>query len=161
MNRKILLRLLTVTTVALLYAWVSPARGGEEDVLKPRVSADRLASVRLMSNPVPADVKSIAAGKDIYNGKGLCVSCHGESGKGDGPGGAAFDPGPRNFTDTAWQAARTDGELFTVITEGTQYGMIAFGNGLTAKEKWEVINYVRTFGGGAVAQNTHAKSSAK
>ncbi len=161
MKRSDLLKLLTVTTLAFLYIGVRPAHGGGEDPLVPRVPEEKLASAKLMKNPVVADAKSIAAGREIYYGKGLCVNCHGESGKGDGPGGASFDPGPRNFTNTAWQAVRTDGELFTAITDGTQYGMIAFGDNLTAKEKWEVINFIRTFGAGAVAKNTSAKSEQK
>jgi len=152
MRKGDLLKLLTVTTIAVLYAW--PAQGGE-DFLKPRVSEEKLASVKLMRNPVSADDKSMAAGREIYYGKGLCVSCHGESGRGDGPGGASFDPGPRDFTNTAWQSIRTDGEIFTAITEGTQYGMIAFGDNLSEQERWEVVNYLRTFGARGVAKNTH------
>ncbi len=160
MRRRNLLKLLTVTTVALLYTGAAPAHGGV-DFLKPRVAEERLASVKLLKNPVSTDGRSIAAGKEIYYGKGLCVSCHGESGKGDGPGGASFDPGPRDFTNASWQSVRTDGEIFTAITEGTQYGMIAFGDNLTEKEKWEVINYLRTFGAGGVAKNTRSENSVK
>ncbi len=158
MKKGDLLKLLTVTTLTLLYAW--PARGGE-DFLKPRVSEEKLASVKLMQNPLSADGKSVAAGREIYYGKGLCASCHGESGKGDGPGGASFDPGPRDFTNASWQSIRTDGEIFTAITEGTQYGMIAYGDNLTDNESWQVVNYLRTFGARGVAKNTHAEVSVK
>ncbi|MFZ5889477.1 MAG: c-type cytochrome [Myxococcota bacterium] len=50
--------------------------------------------------------------------KARCVVCHGEQGKGDGPGAAALDPKPRNFTDATWQAAATDEQIRNVIVLG-------------------------------------------
>ena len=47
--------------------------------------------------------------------KTLCVTCHGESGKGDGPAGKNLDPKPRDWTDASWQASVTDETLFKVI----------------------------------------------
>lgn len=47
-----------------------------------------------------------------------CVVCHGENGGGDGPGGAALDPKPRNFTDAAWQGGVKDDEIKKAILEG-------------------------------------------
>ena len=48
----------------------------------------------------------------------LCVTCHGEQGKGDGPGSAALDPKPRNFSDAAWQKSVTDAHIRNAITMG-------------------------------------------
>lgn len=48
----------------------------------------------------------------------LCVTCHGASGKGDGPAGKALKPAPANFTDPAFQKGRTDEQLAKVILEG-------------------------------------------
>lgn len=47
-----------------------------------------------------------------------CVTCHGDSGKGDGAGAAALNPKPRSFADAAWQKATTDDKLRKVIVEG-------------------------------------------
>lgn len=154
MEKKTLIRAVIGIAVTVFFVNILPvlADDVEDAVLKPRVSQERLASVRSMKNPVAADSQSIARGKEIFYGKGLCYNCHGDKGKGDGPGGASFDPGPRNFTDTAWQKARTDGEIFTAITEGTQYGMIPFGDNLTEKERWDLVNFLRTFGGVAVVK---------
>ena len=49
---------------------------------------------------------------------GRCVACHGESGRGDGPAGAAFKPPPRNFTDKAWQTSVSDAHIEKVILNG-------------------------------------------
>lgn len=47
-----------------------------------------------------------------------CVSCHGDSGKGDGPAASALNPKPRDYTDPNWQAQVTDEELAKIIVEG-------------------------------------------
>lgn len=47
-----------------------------------------------------------------------CSVCHGEKGKGDGPGSAALDPKPRDYTNGAWQKSVTDDQLRAVITMG-------------------------------------------
>ncbi|MCB9871512.1 MAG: cytochrome c [Planctomycetes bacterium] len=50
--------------------------------------------------------------------KTLCFACHGEFGRGDGPGAAALDPKPRNFADPKWQASVTDEHIKSVILRG-------------------------------------------
>lgn len=48
----------------------------------------------------------------------LCATCHGQSGKGDGPAAATLEPKPRNYTDKAWQASVTDAQIKKIIVEG-------------------------------------------
>lgn len=48
----------------------------------------------------------------------LCVTCHGNSGHGDGPGAAAIEPKPRSFADPAWQASVTDEHITKTIVYG-------------------------------------------
>jgi mono/diheme cytochrome c family protein len=48
----------------------------------------------------------------------VCVTCHGASGKGDGPAAQALDPKPRNYTDPAWQKSVTDDDLKKIILKG-------------------------------------------
>jgi mono/diheme cytochrome c family protein len=50
--------------------------------------------------------------------KTRCAPCHGESGKGDGPGAAALNPKPRNYTDVAWQGKVTDEDIKKTILYG-------------------------------------------
>jgi cytochrome c553 len=47
-----------------------------------------------------------------------CAPCHGTSGKGDGPGAAALNPKPRNYTDSAWQASVKDEDIKKTILYG-------------------------------------------
>jgi mono/diheme cytochrome c family protein len=48
----------------------------------------------------------------------VCATCHGMDGSGDGPGAAALNPKPRNYTDPAWQASVSDAQLKETILKG-------------------------------------------
>ena len=50
--------------------------------------------------------------------KTRCAVCHGESGKGDGPGAAALNPKPRDYTDATWQGSVTDEQIHKTILFG-------------------------------------------
>ncbi len=54
--------------------------------------------------------------KQIFSTR--CAVCHGTDGRGDGPGGSALKPPPRNYHDTAWQDSVTDKEIETAIVYG-------------------------------------------
>ncbi len=48
-----------------------------------------------------------------------CFTCHGVSGRGDGPAAARLEPKPRNLTDDAYMARRTDQDLYQAISGGS------------------------------------------
>jgi len=144
--------LLFTACVAAAFNVVSfPAFGADEAVLKPRVPIDQIEEARTWTNPFPATEETLEKGKRLYHGKAFCTTCHGKDGKGLG---ADIEPGtlkgplPRNFTDKDWQAARTDGELFWILKNGSQgTAMASFVPlVLTEEEAWQVLRYVRSFG---------------
>lgn len=55
-------------------------------------------------------------GRTIY--KANCVACHGESGKGDGPGAGVLKPPPRDHTDRAYMSTLSDQEIGDIIRMG-------------------------------------------
>ena len=84
-------------------------------------------------------------GKALFEGKGLCVKCHGVEGRGNGRLAEFLDPSPRNFTNVDWQRNRTDGELLWIIKNGSEgTGMASMAPAV--EEAWHVILYIRTFG---------------
>ena len=48
----------------------------------------------------------------------LCVTCHGSTGHGDGPGAGALQPKPRSFAEVAWQDSVTDEHIKKTIVFG-------------------------------------------
>ena len=72
------------------------------------------------------------------------MTCHGQSGKGDGPGGAALEKKPADLAAHI-KAGETDGELFWKISEGRS-PMISWKS-LSEIQRWELVNYIKTFAG--------------
>jgi len=79
-------------------------------------------------------------GAQIYSEK--CTVCHGPNGKGDGPGGAALNPKPRDHTDGKYMNARTNEQLLEVIHNG-KGNMPAWKGVLTEDQMKAVLKHVR------------------
>jgi high-affinity iron transporter len=58
----------------------------------------------------------LARGREIYQAN--CVACHGETGKGDGPGAGVLKPPPRDHTDRAYMSTLSDRAIADVIKMG-------------------------------------------
>jgi mono/diheme cytochrome c family protein len=128
----------------------SPTLGAavEADVLRPRVPTREQKSLKLITNPFSATPEIIAKGKALYETKGTCDVCHGLYGKGLGLDiNRASIKGslPRDFTDKAWQRARSDGEILWVLKNGSPgTGMPSFvPQVLTEEEAFQIIQYIR------------------
>jgi caa(3)-type oxidase subunit IV len=48
----------------------------------------------------------------------VCATCHGTTGEGNGPGSAALDPKPADFTQASFWQGKADAELIKAIREG-------------------------------------------
>jgi len=59
---------------------------------------------------------SLAVGEKVFQER--CVLCHGPNGMGDGPGGAALNPKPRNFHDKAVMDTLSDAWIVHTIMNG-------------------------------------------
>jgi mono/diheme cytochrome c family protein len=132
----------------LLTLWPDPTLGSDAEVLQPRVPSHVIEEVRGWTNPLPATEENIANGKAIFLGKAFCATCHGRDGRGLGDIQGLRGKLPRNFTDQTWQAARTDGELFWILKNGSPgTDMASFVPlVLTEEEAWQVLLFVRSLG---------------
>lgn len=81
-------------------------------------AADAAATDAAPADAAPTAIISGDAekGKQLYGQ--FCATCHGASGKGDGPAGGALNPPPRDHTDAAYMGALTDAHLYKVTAEG-------------------------------------------
>lgn len=97
--------------------------------------------VAKLSIPTP---ELLAKGKDIYNT--TCASCHGETGAGNGPAGAALNPPPRNFVNPQpWKNGPKISQMYITLQEGIpNTGMASFST-IPPEDRFAVIQYVHTF----------------
>ncbi len=100
------------------------------------------AAARKLKNPVPPTADAIAAGKADY--REHCRNCHGEKGDGKGEKAPELSVAPGDFTDPRKISGRTDGELYWQITRG-RLPMPAFEDKLTDQQRWQLVDYIRTF----------------
>jgi len=96
----------------------------------------------------------VAAGKEKFTM--FCVTCHGETGKGDGPGAVGIQPSPRDFSkgDFKYDANKNgktgeDADLKGVITKGAaEFGgsplMTPWGGTLTDADIDNLIAVIRS-----------------
>ncbi len=78
-----------------------------------------------------------------------CLGCHGESGRGDGPGAGSLAIKPANHTDGARMNQLSDKHLLDIITKGgSAVGkssfMPAWGSQLKEKQVRDLISYIRS-----------------
>jgi mono/diheme cytochrome c family protein len=91
-------------------------------------------------NPVPADDVSLQRGSILFAIQ--CQLCHGELGHGDGPLANRFDRTPQNLAAPV-VSDEFDGGVYLTITQG--FGqMPSLAENLTPRERWDIVNYVRT-----------------
>jgi len=91
-------------------------------------------------NPITSDDTSLQRGQILYDVH--CALCHGLQGLGNGPLAEHFQRIP---VDLAGSAAvnEFDGSVYLVILQG--FGqMPSLSENLTIRERWDVVNYVRT-----------------
>jgi mono/diheme cytochrome c family protein len=94
-------------------------------------------------NPVPADETSLQRGGVLYSI--YCSTCHGQKGQGDGPLAEYFEERPLRPLTSANVTTQFDGQLFRTISEGFSR-MPSQSEALSPRERWDVINYIRTLG---------------
>ncbi|MBT8267410.1 MAG: c-type cytochrome [Bacteroidia bacterium] len=100
------------------------------------------ANVAKRPNPFKGDAKAPEKGKKIY--EKLCVTCHGSSGKGDGPTAATLDPKPADHTSAEFQL-QGDGAIYWKLSTGRGV-MPAFQDLLSKTERWQLTAYIRSLG---------------
>lgn len=92
-----------------------------------------------------ANAKLLARGQVLY--KQNCTSCHGESGRGDGPAQATLNPKPRNLTSPdKWTRGFRVTDIFTTLAVGVKgTGMAAF-DFIAPADRMALVHYVRSLG---------------
>jgi mono/diheme cytochrome c family protein len=93
---------------------------------------------------------NVGNGRELY--AVYCTTCHGPSGKGDGPAAVALQPPPANHTNAAYMGTLSDAHVYTVISKGAAAVgksplMVPWGPVLSDPQIRDVLAYVRQLSG--------------
>ena len=98
-------------------------------------------SAAVRTNPTAATAVSIARGSDLYTAN--CSSCHGADGRGHGPAAVRI-PGAMEDLATAVPPLRAGALAYRITNGSLLIEMPAFALTLTAADRWDLVNYLRS-----------------
>jgi len=130
---------------------IMPAKGGA-DINEGEIES--LANYVLSLSGEAMDAAKVAAGNELFHGKGTCIACHGAEGKGN------QDIGSANLTDKIWlwadvpaagSADKKIAAVKAVITSGLNKGVMPAQNGRLSADQIKLLTaYVHdVLGGGS------------
>ena len=112
----------------------------ELDSLESRFAAILGAEAKL---ELPRTALDLAEGKSIFEAS--CASCHGATGKGDGPAGKGLDPAPPPIGTAAHMTTVTPALTYRIVSVGIAgTPMPGYGATLSPEQRWNVVAYVNT-----------------
>ncbi len=101
-------------------------------------------------NPLAADAAALAAGRDLYAAS--CATCHGDGGRGDGPGAGQADPPPYDFTRPEFAGMSVPpgpAVLYAIVARGIEGTSMAGYPDLSGWERLAIIAWLQRLPGPA------------
>jgi mono/diheme cytochrome c family protein/Tol biopolymer transport system component len=94
--------------------------------------------------PLRVDTQTILTGQQLY--RSYCATCHGTSGRGDGPAAQSLDTPLPDLVPRVQPGVQTDADLYQRIAASTPgSAMPAYGEQLSEEQIWQLVAYLRTF----------------
>lgn len=107
------------------------------------LASSALIALLLTTSALAGPKPDAVAGKAIYEAQ--CLICHGGTGDGAGPAGAAMKPKPTDLTTAAFWQEKTEAELMTAIRQGSPGTAMQGYNKLTREELQNLVAYLQGF----------------
>jgi mono/diheme cytochrome c family protein len=108
-------------------------------------------------NPVRFTDLSVELGEKLFTTQ--CAMCHGAEGQGNGALAKEMNVKPPDFSKADVLQKRSDGELFSIINQGSQ-NMPGEQKRLTEPQKWDMVNFLRSLQGKVPAKATEQEREA-
>jgi mono/diheme cytochrome c family protein len=131
-----MLVLAAIFSVSFFFAGATYSSGGGNKWVAP-------ASTKNLKNPMAklaSNERALKAGAKLFAVQ--CATCHGESGKGNGPSAKFLEKRPQDLTQKD-VLSQSDGELFWKITNGNA-PMPAFEKIMNDNQRWMIVNFIKT-----------------
>lgn len=143
-------------TYDAIHQTIMGGRNGQMPAFKGMLADEKITQVAhyvLSLSGEPHDAEAATAGQAIFNGEGICMSCHGPDGKGNQMMGSA------NLTDRIWLWADVPGqesvegkvaEITKIVAGGMNRGVMPAWSGRLSAEQIKLLTvYVHdSLGGG-------------
>ncbi|MBC8162474.1 MAG: c-type cytochrome [Roseiflexaceae bacterium] len=149
-------RLAVYGTIALLLllvltaeAWIN--RQSRSDMAEDTARAARTPSstANAQRSPLRVDTQTVLVGQQLY--RAYCATCHGTSGRGDGPAAQNLDAPLADLVTRVQPGLLTDADLYGRIATGMpDSAMPAYADQLTEEQIWYLVAYLRSFKAPAV-----------
>jgi len=95
-------------------------------------------------NPIAPTPEGLAEAKKLYGYH--CAMCHGKDGDGKGDLAGEMKLELHDWRDASSIEKMTDGELFWIVSNGKGKMLGGEGDRTTEKQRWNLVNLVRSFG---------------
>lgn len=111
----------------------------------PVMASSAVLSVEDFEKLQKSTPELVAKGKEVFNVN--CAVCHGAEGKGDGVGGAALNPKPRNFhaSGAEWKNGPSAKSMYVTLMYGIPGSGMASYKALSTEDRWALIHYIHTW----------------
>ena len=154
--RRSFLLLIAVLLAGLGAAWVGLQAQESSD--KSKVAGDYKIAPEDAArvNPVKSSPEGLAEARKVFGYD--CEMCHGAKGDGKGEVGESMKLSMHDWREPATLANISDGEIFFIITKG-KGKMMAEGDRVPEKLRWNLVNLVRALAGTGGEQKSAAAPS--
>jgi mono/diheme cytochrome c family protein len=132
--------ILGVVATLMYNAGMSSSKGhGEGGATRPAGTGAAKVDVQLLLLPTE---ELVVKGKSVFTVN--CASCHGMTGKGDGPAAAALNPKPRNFTEGYWRYGGGVARIVQTITGGSPGTAMAAFTSIPLQDRFAIAHFIRS-----------------